>query len=514
MGQQVTRLNVTASNFPFLSEFSGRGIIVKQTDQNYIPSATTGADSEKDLGIPEVYYCHNTIGTLQGFQSVGYSTGVPPAPAGVSFDEVIFIQFNITVRFFVGITAQGILYRTSVGAVGWEAINSGAVSGYISGTTKVTTAHINGITYLYFSNLGCYQLVYTGVFNLAAVTLTGLNAVDILGITAAQNYLIAWAADAIYWSSLIDPTDFVPSLATGAGGGNVQSIKGSIVACVPHTVGFVIYTESNIVVCTASGNTRYPFNFREIVDSSGISSADLVTWDANTGNHYAYTASGLQMVTLQQTQTVFPELTDFLAGAVFEDFEEITNELVVTKLTSTMIKRLALVSDRYLIISYGISYFTHALVFDLILKRWGKLKHPHISVMEFRILDPEFTETPRHSIAFVQSNGKIDIANLNTRDTNTHGILLLGKIQYVRQRTITLHTVDFENSPDGALCECFDKYSYDGKNTSTAEGKLARSTGLFREFIFRVTALNHSLLFKGAFHMLSVVIHYSVAGRR
>lgn len=78
---------------------------------------------------------------------------------------------------------------------------------------------------------------------------------------------------AIAWSSLIDPTDFTPSLVTGAGGGAVQGAKGDIVCCVSHTIGLVIYTNQNAVAAPTSGNARYPFNFRELVASGGIASS-------------------------------------------------------------------------------------------------------------------------------------------------------------------------------------------------------------------------------------------------
>jgi hypothetical protein len=85
------------------------------------------------------------------------------------------------------------------------------------------------------------------LLSLVAVTLTGLVAADILGVVGVSGYLIAWTKSVIAWSSLLSPTDFTPSLATGAGGGSVQGARGDIVVCLAHTVGFVVYTNQNAV---------------------------------------------------------------------------------------------------------------------------------------------------------------------------------------------------------------------------------------------------------------------------
>ena len=82
MAQVLTRLNLASTAFPFLSEFSGRGIIVKQSDQNYVPSTVSKEDLDKDIGIPQVYYCHNIMSTGQGYMSVAYVRTVTPVSTG------------------------------------------------------------------------------------------------------------------------------------------------------------------------------------------------------------------------------------------------------------------------------------------------------------------------------------------------------------------------------------------------------------------------------------------------
>lgn len=512
MARVPYRANLSALAFPFLSEFSGQSVIIKQIDQNFIASQISREDLDKDIGIPQLIYCHNVIPTAQGYQSISYTVLIS-AIWGVTNFAGVFSVIDSTSgnRAYVGYTATGVFYYSTDPYYSWTLIGTFAS---LAGKQH-TTAYINGITYIYFANVGCYKFNFT-TYTLDSVTLTGLTVAEVLGIVSVQGYLLAWSKSTIAWSSLIDPTDFVPSLVTGAGGGAVQGAKGDIVCCVSHTIGLVIYTNQNAVAAPVSGNSRYPFNFRELVGSGGIADMDLVTADANTGNHYAYTTSGMQLISLQQAQTVMPELTDFLAGAVFEDLDTTSRTFIITLLSSTMKKRMALVSDRYLVISYGITSFTHALIYDIAYKRWGRFRQDHIEVFEFSLLAAEVVETPRRSIAFLKSNGEVDIVEINTRDTEADGVVILGKYQQIRSRNFVLQEVTVENIPEFASqFQCADMWSMDGKNvTGIDDGYLMENTGMLRRYTFRREAVNHTLYFRGAFHLVSLEVDGHVGGRR
>lgn len=512
MAQVVIRANLAATSFPLLSELSGRSIILKQQDQNYVPQVTSKEDVDKDVGVPQLYYCHNIMATAQGYQAVDYLQLTAPVGGGVvDFTDVISVfEGGTGNKAYIAYTAAGNFYY------GLDPFTTWVSLGHIVGSEgkNVTVGYINGITYIYVANVGCYQFNFS-TNALTPITLTGLTPANILGIFACQGYLIAYAKDAVAWSSLIIPTDFVPSLATGAGGGAVQNAKGDIVACLSHTIGFVVYTSQNAVAAVASGNARFPFNFRELVNSGGLASDNLVAYDANSGNHYAYTTSGVQSVSLQQTQTVFPEVTDFLAGAAFEDFDETTHELTTTYLASTMQKRFAQVSDRYLVISYGSGSFTHALIYDIALKRWGKVKVPHVQCFEYSLLVPEVVETPRRSMAFLQNDGTVKVVRLDLDNVTANGVLLLGKFQYMRQRVTQLQTVDLENIPAAAVNTYVEaKYTLDGKTLAPAPATLLKLSGLYRKYGFNSVGVNHSILVQGSFHLVSVVVALNIHGRR
>lgn len=510
MAQVVTRVNLAAQAFPFLSEFAGRSIIVRQTDQNYVAQLASKEDLDKDIGVPTAYYCHNIIATSHGYQSIEYVSAISAASNTNDFLGLfVVVDSDAGDKGYIGYTAGGNFFIAKDPDYDWVFITN--ISDAIG--KEITYAHINGVTYIYIAKLGCYKYDF-GSNTFIPITLTGLNQTEILGIVSVQGYLFAWSKNAVAWSSTVDPTDFTPSLASGAGGGAVQGAKGDIVACVSHTVGLVIYTNQNAVAAPVSGNIRYPFNFRELVASGGLANIGLVTWDANSGNHYAYTTSGLQLVSLQQTQTVIPELTDFLAGSVFEDFDDVTKKFVVTELTAPMKKKLSLVSDRYLVFSYGVSELTHALIYDLALKRWSKLKFTHVQVFEYSLLKAEIVETPRRSIALLSKTGEVKVIKLDVNNKNASGTLLLGKYQFVRSRLTQLQSAAIENIPEGAIFNLTDMYCIDGKNYLYQEGYCQTNSGSFRKYLFHATGINHSLLLQGAFNVVSIEIATNIHGRR
>lgn len=510
MSQIVYRGNLSAKIFPFISDFWGQTIIVPGQDQNFQRQITSAEDPDKDRGVPQLYYCHNVLASAQGFQSVGYTEPVMGFINEVSFQNPIVLRDTLGVAVFFVQTIDGRNFVLPFGNTSWQAIN------IIPGTAGklVTTAYVDGQSYVFFANTGCYT--YDSVSNtLIGVALTGLDITQVIGITASAGYILAWTANQVLWSSTIDPTDFIPSLITGAGGGGVEAAKGNITACITHQLGFIVYTTDNAVAAVYSGNSRFPFNYKELVSSGGLADIRLVSGDSSTSNQYGYTTSGLQLIAMTGTQTIMPEVTDFIAGGLFEDFDDDTLTLVQTELTSTMKKALNTISNRYLIISYGIESFTHALVYDISMKRFGKLKCPHVAVFEWQVLTPEVTETPRTSIGLLQKDGTVKVVDFTFDSPNSTGTMLLGKFQYVRSRTLQLEEAVFESIPNTAIFTVTDQITIDGKNiTQSKAGYQMPVTGKIRDFRFNTDGLNHTLVCQGSFYMSSFQLYFHIGGRR
>lgn len=511
MGDVTYRANLKTASFPFLSELFGRSIIVKQQDQNYVGGLATKETLDSAIGVPQIYYCENVVPTDNGYKSVGFDTFVAEG-ADTNFAQVVQIHDSTGNTGDIAVTSDGDLYRRHYGATAWTAVGTPPVAGTIAGK-RMTVGYVSGTSYIYFENVDCYTYSF-GTGNMTNTPLTGgPAAADILGVVANRGYLIAYTVDGVFWSSTIDPTDFASSLSTGAGGGQLEGARGQIVTVESVYGGMVVFTVNNAVAGIASDNTRYPFNFIEITGCGGLLDANFVSYDANTAMLYAYTTAGLQQVGLKQAIVWAPEVTDFLSGSLFEDFNSGTNTLSLTDLAGANIqKRLSLIANRYLIISYGATSLTHALYFDSAYKQWGRLKVTHTDCFE---IARSGVEVPKKSIAFLTAAGGVKILNTDVNSASSSGVMILGKFQYVRSRLLQLQRVEFENVNVGDTFSLLDLPAADGKNFGNAlVGYLAQSAGKFREYLFHNTALNHSLLLKGAFNAVSLVLTFNVHGAR
>ena len=207
---------------------------------------------------------------------------------------------------------------------------------------------------------------------------------------------------------------------------------------------------------------------------------------------------------------LLPEVTDFLAGKRFEDYNELTDIFIVTDLTTTMKKKIKFIASRYVIISYGITNFTYALVYDVVLEKLGKLKIEHVDCFEYVGSQPEVS---KESIAFLLNTGEVKLVDFSTPG-DSNGVLIFGKLQFVRSRVITLQEVQVENVETTSSLAVSTRASLDGKTTNTIVGTESYSADNIRKYNFLNTAVNHSLMFVGKFNLVSVLVTYTAGGRR
>jgi len=409
MADVTYRGNLKAASFPFLSELFGKSVIVRGQDNNYVQGLAAKEALDSSVGVPQIYYCHNVIPTDSGYKSVGYDEIVAPThPSTAGFDRPVILRDSVGNSGVLATDASGNCYILVTGSNAWTSPTTPPAAASIAGK-RITVAFVSGVTYIYFAGVGCYTYNFT-TNAMTAVTLTGLVAADILGVAGSAGYLIAYSVDSLAWSSTTDPTDFTPSLSSGAGGGQVEGIRGTIVTVEEVFSGLIIFASDNAVAVQASSNPRFPYNFTAIPGAGGLSNADYVTSDTGTGTVYAYTESGVQAITLRGATTVFAEVTDFISGSLFEDYNELTDILELTDVSGSEIKKkITLISDRYIIISYGANKLTHALYFDIVYKQWGRLKLEHAACFEFIAYASPTVELPKRSIAFLCPCGGLSV---------------------------------------------------------------------------------------------------------
>lgn len=547
MAELTLRVNLSAAQFPLVSDWQGRTIILPRFDQNFQKSASfAGADEDRDVGIPQIFYGHNIVPTEQGIQSINYikRANAAPAPLTPNFDALFTLRSgaeNITLWSPAG--GKNYIYDSP--SFTWASVSPRTD---VNAATAVTATFIKDAQYIYYERVGAFTYNTTTKV-LDAVVLTGLTATAISGLTSSSNYLIAWDADSVYWSSLITPTDFVPSLITGAGAITPADVKGTIVACLQITGGFMIYTTANTVSATYTGNARNPWIFKEVANSGGIASLEQVTYDANFLQHFAFTTRGLQKLDKNQALNEGPQITDFLSGGTFEDWDTATNQPVQSYTGAPFKVKVAFIASRYLAVSYGVNSFTHVLLQDVSLKRWGKLKIDHVDCFNytppnlygnipytaliasnlayFQLYNTTYTqlltrletfEIPKQSIGFLQADGTIFTVDFTLNAISADSILMLGKFQFERTKMLTvLNVLAGNSSPLGATAPIEVRLlsSLLGKVfTSNLSARLLTRNGESLAAAFRTTAYNHSIVFKGTFNFNTVILNSVLAGSR
>jgi hypothetical protein len=529
MAQIRYRANLSAKDWVFMAQGWGRSVIMKQYDQNFSRQIVSPTDPDKDIGIPQIFYCHNVMPAAQGFQSVGY---LPSISSG-SVHAGTYPYQIVDIPGTAGAIAQKLLFALQTNGVhevnydvyywngqpggSWTYIQTIALNTYFNNRDLITSAFVDGNLYVYFPYTGCY---IWGSSTLTSQTLTGLTATQTFGILESFGYMIAWGLPGVYWSSTLTPTDFTPSLITGAGGGSVEGAQGDIYMCVPHIFGFIVFSSKNCVSAVYSGNSRYPFNFRKIIGGGGISQQQypLAAIDAESGNVYAWTTAGLQLISVTQAQVVFPELANYLSGSRFEDFNDTLVQFVYTDGTPGFINRqLTVVSQRYLCVSYGIlntsiPTFSHVMVYDIAMKRWGKLKFTHVQVLESPNT-PTAEFTSRSNFCLMDTSGTIWNVDFEFA-ASQGGTMILGKYQHSRDRLITLEQIDIDFVQNANNLNVYDMVTFDGKTFQAPVEIPAIANTNAPQYATRLSGMNHSLIFQGIFTLDSLMLTYHTNGRR
>lgn len=480
MAQQIFRLALQNADFPLLSSLAGRTVVIQNQD------AAVQQQGKFPDYRPKLVYVHNALPTKEGMKSIAYTSRIAPAaPAVTTFDEAWHVT-DPTGAYGIFSPAAGANFFSPAGGV-WVTNPVVPTPGF--GASK---ADVGGQTYVCWGMLDVYTVnCVTGVLTSAA--LTGINpALDIIGITSANNYLIAWNLTTLFWSSPINPSDFAPSLITGAGSGIPTEIRGQIIACYPHLNGFLIYTTENIVLAQYSGNAQYPWIFKAVSGAMAPVDSENVTHGAVDIYNIALTAGGYIKFSTQGAEPVFPEVSDFLAAKHFEDYN--AGVFTETPLANSLASRITRVGARYVVISYGAvaGAFTHALVYDVALQRWGKLKVTHNYCFTF---SQQLSTNPMHQIAFLSNDGTVQTVDPGFATDTGAGVVIVGGISMTRGTWLTLLEVEV-NAGAGLTHTVSDLPSSDGINFGAALPLTAASQGYYP---CRHTALAHALAVEGSF---------------
>jgi len=536
MAQIKFRADIDTAEFPLLTDWAGRTALAPSAGEQQKP---------QPVSTPQILFARNVLPTAQGFKSVSFGNLVPAAsPANLDFTDIETVTDPAQNRALVGITADSKIYLLTAASYVWVDVTPGGWGG----GSKVTFGYVNGDTYLYLSQFGCYRVDITGIA-LVATTLTALVPTNILGIASAVNYLLAYDNTTVYWGGTdsATSTDFTHSAITGAGSATPFDIAGKIAAIKQLNNGFAIYTTINIILASFSNNTLYPWVFRQANGSSGLVSGSQVAGNRESGFHIALTYAGMLQVTPQGCTQITPEVADFLAAKIYESWNAGTNSIDSTALSSNLITRLALLGSRYVVVSYGISTLTDCLIYDLALKKYGTVSLTHVQCFEietgteppiatyaadagtYAAASPQpyvdtsagFNSPPvlGGNIGFLLADGSTIECRLDYAATTGDAVLLLGKYQAVRSNMLELEEIEVESIPTANTGFSLKVLpSINGKDYGIAVspavvGGSSSGVGL-RHYKIRCIAKNHTLVFLGSFNLTSVEITATLGGHR
>jgi len=529
MAYNTFTVGLNLAEFPFISDFFARSVMVPQLD---IPPRVTrtndvGSVESRNPELAQHLYAQNVMPATEGLMSVGYVQLLAAIPGATDFDQVITLRDEDENNFLFA-PAGGKNYIMTALSGTWAPHSSFVATP----GSLVTRAYVNGRTFVCYESQRVLEYDFaTDTLNTAVIV--GLPA-QAEGISASNNYMLAWVGLEVHWSSLIDPLDMVPSIQTGAGFAIPQDVKGPIRSIVPISGGFIIYTTKNAVAALYTNNARAPFVFKEVSNTGGILDPEQISLDATVGFHYGWTSNGLQKITANTSEPVSGAASDFLAGRILETFDTITNLLTVQRLTTNVHVKVTHVSGRYLVVSYGKDVgatpqlFSHAIVFDTVLKRWGKLlvDHSDCFTYPYPTIPGVITQSPhKQSLAFLQADGTILQCVLDYRDQQDVGVLILGKFQLVRQKNITFQTCEFESLIDAYPPDVYLLVSLDGRNMGTPQQlQVIKDNGNYKKYGAPAysgtgaaparSGVSLCLLVKGTFELAANILTVTQSGNR
>lgn len=517
MAQIPYRANLSAAIFPMTLARAGRSVIVPQADQNFDRRVDPEGE-QKSAGIPQIIYGENILPTADGYQSVGYETGGTFGSTGAVgvFWEALEVDIptsgykHVVLLIGIGVvkyTVDGINY-TDLPITGTAPVS------YLN---FISTATVRGVCYLHVGSR-IYTVDLSGVVEVtASFTPVGILT-NLINICGAFNYLILLKSDGtVNWSSTTTPTDFTPSLVSGAGSGALTGNAGQARYLKRAPKGFYVYCFGNVVSVTYTGNARYPWRFTPVADSEGVLTDKQFSGEASDSFNVMLARSGaIYEVSESGARLAAPEVSELITRVQYKDvFNYSTNEFSISAVPFSAGSILKYLMGRYIILTSD----NVGIVYDMQLKRYGKFNVNHTYVVDVENMSANGART----LAFIDlyyGTTKILSQDVNDPAVTFQGVIVLGKFQYARSRFLALDEVSLEASQLASLVSPanLDVYAIptlDGKTFQPAQALykvIDSSTGAVMTYNSTAEGKNVSLLIKGAFDLTSVEIHFHLGG--
>jgi len=583
MAMQRCKISLNNSTFPMVTSWGERAVLVPAMDTSQRQNRTfPGSEENIDYNIPQVLYGENFLPVARGIKSVSYTTIIAAAtPAAIDFDQIFPLR-DANENTVLYSPASGASYVYDIGTGLWTTVTITALlaaEGYVvcslseqtAATAKVTRAYVDGKTFVCFGRLGVritaspvgaatadgslffWEPATTALTSMLdpvvglLISNLGIPFGEIDGVASSNGYLLVWSGLTVYWAPFNGTTFnfnvFDAGEVTGAGNQIPEDIKGPITAIVPVSGGFIIFTTKNAIAAFYNANNfASPWLFKGIANAGGVESFEQTTEEGNLAAIYAYTTGGMQKISLNSAESVFPDVTDFLGLRYLELFNSTALSFDRGSLNTEMFVKTTFCGQRFLVISYGMfpGIYSFALIYDSKLDRWGKLRLPHRDCFAYSygqqdafltygaLLDVAYEDMdtitydtsiiqggaltyPRQSIAFLLKTGEVKLAVMDMREKDpldeSESFVLIGRNQLTRARISTLHEIEVEGlTATGSNLSVLT--STDGLNFATQQaGYVREQNQLYSEYgLDMPTGKNHTIFVSGQYLLSNLII--------
>ena len=256
----------------------------------------------------------------------------------------------------------------------------------------------------------------------------------------------------LYWSSSVDPTDFVPSIGNGAGSATHTFDIGRIVKLVSNAAGMYVLGTSGGMCANCTGDVRFPYELKPISNFNGIPYYDAVHTNYEADRILVWSNAGLMWLSGCSAEPVFPDISMQLQEGVYSHAEitrigkseaftdpceyrdSVTDCAVWHVRHVDMLKyyKVHNVSPRYTVISYDLQdsdIYGMVYVEDLFLRRCAVLRLKHFDVNVNEHFGLVFSTGPCKSVGLALDGNGLGLLLMHNLTTMSARSFVLSKIR-------------------------------------------------------------------------------------
>lgn len=564
MAVQRFKLALNAATFPLLSTHASRSVCIPALDGvARTPRTFMGSDENIDYNIPQIIYCENVLPTRSGIKSVGYQQVIAPT-VNNDFDSIFPLRdADENTVLYSPSHGKNYIYDDVLAAWSTEDIPTiwglTLAAGSVPADSKVTYAYVDGKTFVCYSRLQSTTAVDMSIMQWDAATKSLIPATSIItnlpfavgeidGISSSSGYLLVWSGLTIAWApfngAAFNFEIYSSGNFTGAGYQIPEDVQGPITAIIGMPGGFIAFTTRNAIGASYHAQSiAAPWVFREIPDAGGMDNYEQATVEGSLGKLIAYTTSGMQSLSLNSAELAFPAVSDFIAARSSERYDFGNHTLVQGAVSTDLFTKLTAVGNRYIVISYGYypGTFSFALIYDLGLKRWGKVRIVHRDCFYYTqkpvsagltyamLLDVSYADTApetyagtnlapervtaaQHALAFMKSTGEVVLGIWSDESrAEDEAVAIIGRVQLTRTSNTQLNTVEAEGLKSGEI-EIMP--SYDGRTLAETQVLTTiESVGDFRKAGGMISCKNFNVVIEGTFDLSTLILEGTTTGK-